>query len=262
MFLSGLVSVTFRGKTPDRIIDLCVESGLGAVEWGENAHVFPGDEAGSAELRKKTLAAGLKIAAYGSYYRCETKPEEGFAATLMSAKALGAPVIRIWPGRMGSDKADDEYFRTVAKNAVQAAGMAADEGIKAAFEWHQNTLTDTNESAKRLLEMAESENLLCLWQPTPEIPMEERTTGIEMLGERLSHMHVYSWSDDRIRQPFDGEGFLDKWRQYFSAVKKQGDCYALLEFVKDDSEEQLARDAAALKKLLREMDGIRSREGE
>ncbi len=253
MFLSGLVSVTFRGKTPEQIIDICVKNGLEAVEWGENAHVFAGDEDGSRALRDKTLASGLKIAAYGSYYRCETEPEEGFAATLKSAKALGAPVIRVWPGRKGSDEADEKYFETVAKNAASAADMASGDGIRVAFEWHKNTLTDTNESAKKLMEMAQSENLLCLWQPTPEIPMEERTKGIEMLGERLSHLHVYSWTDDRQRVALDAEGFLDKWRRYLSAVKRKGDCYALLEFVKDESDEQLARDAAALKRLLDEI---------
>jgi 3-dehydroshikimate dehydratase len=253
MFISGLVSVTFRDKTPEEIINLCVENGLEAVEWGENAHVFAGDEEGSRALKEKTLAAGLKIAAYGSYYRCETRPEEDFAGSLKSAKALGAPVIRVWAGRMGSAEADESYFETLAENAALAAKMAAVEGIKVGFEWHNKTLTDTNESAKRLLEKAASDNLFCLWQPTPEIPMEERTKGIKMLGDKLSHLHVYSWSDERKRLEFDAEGYPDKWRTYFSAVKKQGDCYALLEFVKDNSQEQFVRDAAAFKKLLDEV---------
>ena len=257
MFISGIVSVTFKNKTPDEIISLCVENGLRAIEWSENSHVAAGDVDTCRVLGEKTVSNGLKVAAYGSYYRCESETDAAsdFKPSLEAAIAMGAPVIRIWAGTKGSEDCDDDYFSLVAKNAATAAEMAEKHGIKVAFEWHRNTLTDTNESAMRLLEMANHPNLGSLWQPTPEIPFEQRANGIKTLGERLAHLHVYSWDDERKRHPFDDEGFFDKWRCYFSAVNKQTDCYSLMEFVMGDTDEQFVHDAAALNRLLVEVNG-------
>ena len=121
MIIPGLVSVTFRDKKPEEIIELCVNNHLKAVEWGENAHVMPGDPAGAAALREKTLAAGLEVAAYGSYYRLCTGMD--FVPTLVSAKALGAPVIRVWAGNIPSAEADETYRANAAREAAEIAGM-------------------------------------------------------------------------------------------------------------------------------------------
>ena len=64
-----MVSVTFRDRSAEDVIRLAVENGLEAIEWSENAHVQADDPQGAAELREATEAAGLKVAAYGSYYR-------------------------------------------------------------------------------------------------------------------------------------------------------------------------------------------------
>ena len=257
MFIGGLVSVTFKDKTPEEVIRLCVENGLAAIEWSEKAHVTAGDIDGCRILGEKTRSAGLAVAAYGAYYHCEseTDAESDFLQSLESAIAIGAPVVRIWAGKQGSAACGEDYFKLVAKNAALAAGMGEKRGIKVAFEWHRNTLTDTNESAEKVLAMANHPNLGSLWQPTPEIPFEKRADGIKMLGERLSHIHLYSWDDERKRHPFDDEGFFDKWRCYFSAVNKPTDCYSLMEFVMGDTDEQFVHDAAALNRLLVEVNG-------
>ena len=62
MILPGLVSVTFREKTPEEIIEICLSNGLKGIEWGENAHVMPGDPLGAAALREKTENAGVSVA--------------------------------------------------------------------------------------------------------------------------------------------------------------------------------------------------------
>ena len=245
MIIPGLVSVTFRDKKPEEIIEICVNNHLKAVEWGENAHVMPGDPAGAAALREKTLAAGLEVAAYGSYYRLCTGMD--FAPTLVSAKALGAPVIRVWAGNIPSAEADETYRANAAREAAEIAGMAQKENIKIAFEWHKNTLTDTNESAMALLKDADHPNLYCLWQPTVALSEEERCEGIRLLGDRLVNLHVYYWPDGKRGAFGPGKAF---WQSYLSCVPKDTDRYALLEFVKDNTIEQLEEDAAALIRLL------------
>ena len=70
-WIPGAVSATFKKMplTADEVIALLAECGLKAVEWSENVHVQPDDPDGAALLRQKTEAAGLRVAAYGSYFR-------------------------------------------------------------------------------------------------------------------------------------------------------------------------------------------------
>lgn len=253
MIIPGMVSATFRGKPAEEIIRLCGEAKLQAVEWSENSHVMPGDEEGSAELYRRTSEAGLAIAAYGSYYRLgqNENPEEVFRRSLDSAAALHAPIIRVWAGDKPSAQVEDPERRKIAKEAALLGKMAAEKGIKVAFEWHRNTLTDTNETAMELLKNAAQENLYCLWQPTTELDMRERMAGLRMLGERerLLNLHIYYWVED-VRRPLS-EG-VDKWRQYLAQVPRTKDRFGLLEFVMGDTEQQLLEDAHTLRQLLAE----------
>ena len=43
MITPGIVSATFREKTAEEVIALCKAAGLEAVEWSENAHIYPGE---------------------------------------------------------------------------------------------------------------------------------------------------------------------------------------------------------------------------
>lgn len=251
MIYPGLVSVTFKEKTAEEVIDLCRKAGLEAIEWSENSHVAPSDEKEAERLYECCKKANLKIAAYGSYFRFgqHENAEERFRASLVCAKAMHAPVIRIWAGRGASEEIDDKTRKEWAEEARKACDLAAEAKIKVALEWHRNTLTDRNESAVRFLKEVSHENLYCLWQPTVALNMQQRTEGIDLIQSCLLNLHTYYWLDG-IRRPF-AEG-LDEWRQYLSHVKNDRERYALLEFVMDDSEQQLLEDAESLKLLLEE----------
>ena len=71
----GLVSVSFRQLPAEEIVRLCAECGLEAVEWGGDIHVPHGDCATAEKVSGLTEAAGLRTAAYGSYYRCGVSVE-------------------------------------------------------------------------------------------------------------------------------------------------------------------------------------------
>lgn len=252
MIIPGMVSATFREKSADDIIRLCKEADLQAVEWSENAHVMPGDPEGAAELLKKTQMAGLTVAAYGSYYRLgqNEDPKTVFQASLVSAKALKAPLIRVWAGTKPSLEVSEEEARALANEAAVIGEMAAAEGIKIAFEWHKNTLTDTNESAMNLLNLADQDNLYCLWQPTVALSMDERCEGLQLLRERnrLLNLHIYYWLDG-VRRPLrEGVG---EWSQYLSQVDEKENRFGLLEFVMGNTEEQFLEDAKTLHEILK-----------
>lgn len=252
MIIPGIVSATFRERPVDEILELCKKAELKAVEWSENAHVMPDDEAGAAELYHKTREAGLEIAAYGSYYRLGEKenPREVFAASLVSATALHAPIIRIWAGTEASANVDEKKRQELAEEAKVVCQMAAEKGIKVALEWHRNTLTDTNSSAMAFLKAVNHENLYCLWQPTVALSMEERMEGLDLLGDRLLNLHMYYWPEG-VHRPFV-EG-IEVWKQYLKHVNLKEKRFGLLEFVMGNTSEQFLEDAEELHKLLREI---------
>ena len=246
-WIPGVVSATFKALPAQEVIRLAAENHLEAVEWSENAHVLPDDPEGAAALRRATQEAGLQIAAYGSYYRLGEydDPEAVFTRSLRSAEALGAPTIRIWAGVKPSSESDETYRARLTDEAVLIAGIAAEKHIRVAFEWHKNTLTDTNESALRLLQEAGHPNLYCLWQPTVALTPAQRVEGIRMLCGRLVNCHVYSWPDGK-RGPLNQA----EWKLYLDAADCGGSHFALLEFVRDNSPEQFASDAARLIDLI------------
>jgi sugar phosphate isomerase/epimerase len=245
MLYSGIVSITFKEKKADEVIDLSVKAGLWGIEWSENHHINPGDISGAASLKKITEEAGLKIVSYGSYFRAGTEANYAgsFRKHLDTAAALGAPAMRIWAWNKGSGAASVEDFKRIADESSRVADIAGIYGIKIGFEWHRDTLTDTNESAIKLLDMATNKNLYCLWQPTPEIPGSRRAHGLHLLGKRLLNIHAYYW-DNRVRKPLaDGK---EKWEEYLKAVDRAEDHCVLMEFVMDDSVKQFMEDAAIL----------------
>lgn len=106
-FRPGLVSISFRDLSPERLIQEVVDAGLQGLEWGGDVHVPHGDTSTAEQVGIRTREAGLEVVAYGSYYRLgETRDNPEFEAVLESACALKAPTIRVWAGRQASADAD------------------------------------------------------------------------------------------------------------------------------------------------------------
>lgn len=246
MIFPGLCSVTFRKLTPQQIIDLVVQAGLQAIEWGGDVHVSHGDVETARRVRDLTLSAGLKISSYGSYY-CAGGVDVSFADALRSAEALGTKTIRVWAGSMGSEEAGQEIFSTVVADLKKTSAIAADHGMSLALEFHDGTLTDSNEAALRLLEAVPEVSII--WQPKTRFEVVYRREGLKKLLPRLSNLHVFQWEPDFGRLPLaNGRG---EWTEYLALAKTlPGDRFALLEFVVDDSPEAFLKDAASLLSLL------------
>jgi len=251
MITPGLVSITFRKLSCAEIVALVAKAGFKGIEWGGDVHVPHGDMAVARDVRRMTEDAGLVVAAYGSYYRAAESEKEGlaFEQVLASAKALGAPTIRIWAGKQGSDKADAAYRRAVVEDACRVAALAAAENITISLEYHGNTLTDTNASAQRFLREADHPNVFTYWQPPVGMPQAECVAGLKAILPRLTNLHTFYWittDAGREKRPL-AEG-KTAWAAYLEAARSTGrDHYALIEFVYQDTPEQFLADAAALK---------------
>ena len=250
MIRSGRVSITFRKLSPREIVDLVAETGLDGIEWGGDVHVPPGDRRRAGEVRRMTESAGLAVAAYGSYYRVGHDEPSAFDEVLATAVELRAPTVRVWAGSTASQDADARCRDLVVRESRRVADAAAQEGIVVAYEWHGGTLTDTNESGKRLLDAVAHDNVRCCWQPQgPDA--ETCLAGLDAIGRRLANVHVYHWEDDRRLALAEGEG---RWRRYLAKIAAVGgDRFAMIEFVHADEPEALRGDAAALKRWLAEL---------
>jgi sugar phosphate isomerase/epimerase len=249
MINTGLVSITFRQLTPKEIVALVKQSGLQGIEWGGDVHVPHGNIKCAGEILKMTEDSGLRVASYGSYYEvgCE-EDTNAFGHILETAVALHAPNIRVWAGDKGSKEADEAWWNKVVDESRRIAATAEKAGITVSFEYHGGTLTDSFESAYRLLKDIGSENIRSYWQPLDGIDFKERLHELEQIMPWLSNIHAYSW-ESRNRLPLADKA--EDWRKYLEAAKKaKGDLYCLLEHMKDDSPDQFLRDAETLKLLV------------
>lgn len=253
MISSGLVSITFRQLSPREIVDLVRQADLAGIEWGGDVHVPHGDVERAREVRQITADAGLQVAAYGAYYRVGHVDTGPFEAVLETAVALGAPLIRVWAGRQGTDTADEAYLEQVVEDSRRIADLAAAEHIPIAYEFHRNTLTDTNEAARKLLEAVNHPNVKSYWQPPRGAGVEYNLAGLDAVLPWLTNVHVFNWDRTTYaRLPLAGASL--EWLQYLRKVNASGrDHYALLEFVRDDDPDQFLQDAAALRSWLAEL---------
>jgi 3-dehydroshikimate dehydratase len=242
----GLCSVTLRALPVGEVVEIAAAAGLETIEWGGDVHVPPGDEAAARAAREATEAAGLAVASYGSYFRCEGD----FDAVMASARALGAPRIRIWAGSTPSAEASPEGRAKTAAAAREAAAAAAPThgpglaagGIDLAFEFHGGTLTDDAESARAL---ADETGVGLYWQPPEGMPDEQALAGLDLLGDRVVAVHVFSWWPGNERRRLAHRAAL--WR---AALGRLDDLDALLEFVPDDDPALVAEEARTLRELI------------
>jgi hypothetical protein len=234
MISTGLCSVTLRALAIEAVVEVTARAGLECIEWGGDVHVPPGDLEAARRARDATQAAGLRVASYGSYYRCDGPVS--FAPVLESARALGAPRIRIWAGELPSAESGPGAHEAVAS----AAREAATHGLEVAFEFHGGTLTDDIDSALALIEAS---GVHSYWQPPQDMTDAEALDGLRRLP-RVPAVHVFSWWPGSTRRRLAERA--DLWRAVFEHFT-DGD--ALLEFVPADDPGLVTAEAAELRRV-------------
>lgn len=245
----GLCSVTYRALRPAELARRAAAAGLRTIEWGGDVHAPPEDLARLVQVREATLAQGLTVAAYGSYFRAGPHGLDEFRPVLAAAIALGAPRIRIWAGDLGSAQLDAAGARAVATQTRRAAALAATHDIELGYEFHRNTLTDSVDSTLRLLDAVDAPNVSTYWQPPVGAGTGEAIAGLARLRGRVCALHVFSWWPDTHRLPLAARA--DLWRAAFAeAASGDRTLDALLEFVPDNDPDLLAGESATLATLI------------
>jgi 3-dehydroshikimate dehydratase len=243
MISPGLTSVTFRKLAVPEIVALAGQARLKGIEWGGDVHVPHGDLAAARSAKAQTIDAGLAVSSYGSYFRAGDG-DTSYEPVLETARALGAPVIRVWAGRKGSDAADAAYRAAVVKDLQRIGELSASAGIRVACEYHGGSLTDSTDATMKLMAAVGHPNVGMYWQPKPELGVEYGLKGIVALAPHLVNVHVFHWTQDG-RQPL-ADGASD-WALYLEAIKATGrEHWLLLEFTRGDAPVNFLADARAL----------------
>ena len=249
-FQTGLVSVTFRQKSISKILSMCRENNLDAIEIGSDVHAPRDDIANCEAIRAAAEKEGVRVISYGTYYKLgeQPDPEKTFKEYVRAAKALGAPNLRVWAGTKGSGSVSETERATLTREASLCADIAKESGMAISFEFHGGTLTDDPDSALRLMRELDRENAHLYWQPNQYRDIEFNVMSLKKVLNYVSTIHVFAWdarSGNCIRYPLADHA--DVWKRYLDILASDNREHALLlEFVKDDSDAYFAADAATL----------------
>ncbi|MDR0426071.1 MAG: sugar phosphate isomerase/epimerase [Clostridiales bacterium] len=247
MFKTGLVSISFRGETPESIVRACADCRLERIEWGGDVHVPPGEIKRAREVGVMTREHGLDVAAYGSYYKIGKDSPDTFQRVLDAASALGADVVRVWGGEEGSAEISPDGYARLLADAARAADEAADRGITLALECHLGTITDAYDAALRFLRDCGRPALKMLWQPNHMRDEAYNLKSVAALREYVVNLHVFHWAPQKRLPLCEGAAV---WGRYLRMFRETGrDMSLLLEFMHDDKFSSLAETAKALHAL-------------
>jgi sugar phosphate isomerase/epimerase len=253
-FRSGLVSVTFRQRSPGEIIDLCKQANVSGIEWGGDIHVPHGKLDIAKDVRKATEKAKIEVAAYGSYYRAGAG-QDAFEPVLETATELGAPMIRIWCGAKGSTETYAAGRHAIEEDLKRICDLAAKAKKIITCEWHGGTLTDTAESAKSLFDAVDHPALKTFWQPRAHAARDFCLRDMDVALPRLAALHVFNWHPQSAERLPLADG-ADDWAAYLekaATASGKNEMFALIEFVREEKPAQFVKDAEALNSWLSKM---------
>ena len=183
----GLVSISIRKETPERIIEMMKKTKLTEIEWGGDVHVPHGDIETAKRVGKLTREAGLNVSSYGSYYYC-LPDSPNFDDVIASAVALETDLIRVWAGKTDHEEATQEEREAIYENLRIAVEKAAKHNITVATEFHRKSLTNSCEGTVEMLKNVPG--LKTYWQPRVFGVLEDECNEIITLGKNIVNAHV------------------------------------------------------------------------
>ncbi|MCR5149946.1 MAG: sugar phosphate isomerase/epimerase [Clostridiales bacterium] len=266
MLKSGLVSVTFRNLSCEKIIDLCKVNNLNGIEWGSDVHIMPGDYEKAKRVALLTEEAGLQSFSYGTYYHLgDTKEESQIVSSakimLETARLLHADTVRIWAGRKGSEEYMGDEISAIVRETCILSDTAKEYGIYFSFECHPNTLTDNYYSSVDFMKMINRNNIKLYWQPNQHHDFEYNLNAVKMMKPYLTNVHVFNWHGfPEKKEPLFFAA--DEWLEYLRIINSAGGEHrCLLEFMPDNRPESLPPEANTLNEWIDEINKKYSRYG-
>ena len=245
----GLVSVSFRELTAERIVEIARDHCLEAIEWGGDIHVPSGNIEAARAVGELTRSSGLKVTEYGSYYRLGVSAADDIDKVVTSACALGTGVVRVWAYNKGSEEITaDEYKKTV-EDARRICSLYPE--LEFCTECHNNTLTDDYRFNLKLIEDVDMPNFAAFWQPNQHKSHEYNLESAMALAPHVRSVHVFAWEGNH-KYPL--ERHRDRWIEYLKIFaehsKKDTNVNLMLEFMHDNAPASLGETAIELKNIV------------
>lgn len=237
----GLVSVSFRTHSPREILEAMKEAELMYIEWGSDVHVPPEK---ANEIAALQSAYGIRCCSYGTYFRLGVTPMDELGSYIDAAKRLGTHILRLWCGNKNSGDYTETEKAALFATCKAAAEIAEKSGVILCMECHNNSYTNTKESAYELMQAVHSENFRMYWQPNQFKMPAENIEYAKLLSPYTVHLHVFNWEGENKYPLQEAE---EIWKEYLACFDDNKTL--LLEFMPDGKLESLGSEAVALKRI-------------
>lgn len=242
----AVCSSTLRSLSIESVAELAAAASLAGIAWGSDHHVPVGDLVTAKRAAAVTADAGLRVVAYGSWFRLGVDDISDFGRVLETARAAGAPRVRVFAGGTGSAASTAEQRQAVVESTRTAATRAAEVGVELVFEVRPGTLTDGAAATGRLLAEVDRPNVLTFWAPPVGVSDASTLEGLDRLLPRVAAVHVFSWRPGHVRFPLSERP--DLWRGVVDRVTTVGRMVdVFLEFVPNNDEVALLRESSTLR---------------
>lgn len=238
----GLVSVSFRDKTPQEILSAMKESGLSFIEWGSDVHCPPESAKEISDLQNKY---GIKCSSYGTYFKLGVTPIDELKQYIDAAKILGTNILRLWCGNKNSQDYSESEKEALFTECRQAEKIARNNGVILCMECHIKTYTNKKESAHELMQEVGSPHFRMYWQPSQFTTKDENIAYAKLISPFTECIHVFNWKE---KEKYPLILAKDIWREYLGCF--EGEKTLLLEFMPDGKIETLKTEADALREIV------------
>ena len=241
----GLVSISFRGHSPEEIIKAVKAAGLSCIEWGSDIHAPCKDIQRLHEIAALQKEHGIECSSYGTYFRLGHTPMEELSDYIAAAKLLGTNILRLWCGdKSGADMIEPEREALFAA-CRKATEIAEASGVTLCMECHMRSFTERPEDTAALMEAVSSPAFRMYWQPFQWLDTEGSLAVARAVAPFAEHIHVFNWQGSGKFPLVEAVG---DWRRYLSVFDTPRTL--LLEFMPDDRLETLPAEAEALKTIV------------
>ena len=264
----GVCSIAFKDRSAREALQAIAKTGADSVElWGQPPHLpFPIDVDWCQRLREEAEELSLRFCALGSYYRPGAHPTySGHEVTkenqLVAAQALGASILRIWPGEnCYADTTRLERGQLYAE-IRDLADAAQDMGIKVVLERHVGSLTEGWEAPLTVLSEIDHRAVSLNYQVVYPAPEEElrslSITDYKILLPYALHAHLQNYcpaKSGQLRRTLISEGMVDYSMLSQTAIESNYKGSFMIEFPADERgsmsvEEAVSSDVLTVRQL-------------
>lgn len=244
-YVKGLVSVSFRGQSPEEIVRAAAEAGLSCIEWGSDVHAPCNETERLQEIVRLQTEYHINCSSYGTYFRLGVTPLDELDAYIDAAKMLGTDVLRLWCGSTSGREMKQDERDALMWACQRAASLAEARGVTICTECHKNTFTEDPEDTVALMQSIGSTHFKTYWQPFQWLTPEENLQIARQVAPYTEHLHVFHW---RGAEKLPLADAVDTWRDYLRVFPKPKTL--LLEFMPDGRLESLAGEARALQAVI------------